>query len=84
MGLRGGGVVPGSERALAGGACAAGSAAGLLPLPSAGRAAPAGDGGAGLSFSAAFVFCDGTEPGRGAGRGEGMRQWGRWGRAGRP
>lgn len=29
---------------------------------------PAGDGGAGLSFSAGDLFCDGTGPGRGTGR----------------
>lgn len=71
IGLRGGGRCRGqsgawrvvrSRRAL------------VLPLPSAGRAAPAGDGGAGLSFSAGNVFRDGTGPGRGTGRAGGRER----------
>lgn len=53
--------MPGSERAVAGGAVRVRRALLpasllLLPLPSAGRSDPAGDGGAGLSFSAGTSF----------------------------
>lgn len=68
--------VPGSERALAGCVYVCGGRCrrpprSRPPRSLRSRAAPAGDGGAGLSCPGGFFLCDGTGPGKGTGRGGG-------------